>query len=97
LASVPGRKRAMYLNGVISELEARRNGVLCDHARRPYLSAAERMKLESLPQTELEEFCRPGEVLHAPFSEAEARIIENVVNFKAGVSFSGAEMKRLAE
>lgn len=50
--------------------------------RRPYLSRTERIIAETLPESALKEYFKPGEFVHIPMIKEEKVLIENFIKFK---------------
>lgn len=50
-------------------------------ARRPYLSKTERNLAESLPESALKEYFKPGEFVHIPMTREEKVLIDQIRKF----------------
>lgn len=107
----------VILNCSLSELAARRklkessekeefiNVEAFDEAvevmRRPYLSQTERTLAESLPETALREYFKPGEFVHIPMTREEKVLIDQFKKFnkrKGGSEeLSEEDLKLIAE
>ena len=52
-----------------------------EFVRRPYLSKSERNLAESLPESALKEYFKPGEFVHIPFTREEKDLIGQLRKF----------------